>query len=412
VLEKERHQVSTPHFQELNPAATREFAQRYVKDPIVTLSRFGLQSLVDICTHPIFSPHIRSVGFLAITLHIKGLEERTSRVNRYFAHSETHDVDGLVDNLADISEYARLCKEQLQLKASGDREKLLVRALEAIDHPISISITNDLESPVCRGVIGLPSPAYRHDSLGRRVATSSDIDSMMRSWFTSIEKTIVGLSSKNLMSLAGLKINIRRRLQIAGSAWNPDCIEIQAPDDLYSNLTTLHLDLNLEALRCQVSTKSWKDLFKVASKLQELGFTTSCTGVRSIGISTLQRVTKILDVETTFKLKALILEHVPCTLECLLQLLRRHKQTLVRLKLSGVMLLGSWKTCLSYMRKELNLEKLLIYHPRDIARNNVTNRGIYMAKAPAWIVAMNTAYHDFEGQESIHAGLDRMISRI
>jgi hypothetical protein len=317
-----------------------------------------------------------------------------------------------LDNLAEISEYARLCKEQLQLKASGDREKLLVRALEAIDHPISISITNDLESPDSRGVIGLPSTAYRHDSLGRRVATSSDIDSMMRSWFTSVENSIVELSSKGRMSLAGLKINIRRRSQTAASAWNPDCIEIQAPDDLYSNLTTLHLDLNLEALRCQVSTKSWKDLFKVASKLQELRFTTSCTGVRSIGISTIKRVIKILDVETAFKLKALILESVPCTSECLLQLLRRHKQKLVRLKLSEVMLLGSWKTCLSYMRKELDLEKLLIDYPQDIARNNVTSRGIYMARAPAWIVAMKTSNHRFEGQESIHAGLDSMISRI
>lgn len=41
---------------ELCPTRRREFAMRYVTQPVVALSQYGLQSLVDICKHPIFGP--------------------------------------------------------------------------------------------------------------------------------------------------------------------------------------------------------------------------------------------------------------------------------------------------------------------------------------------------------------------
>lgn len=123
---------------ELYPAATREFAMRYLTEPFVTLSRYSLQSLVEICRHPIFSPNIRSVGFLATTLHTKGLAERASSVDHTYRR-----VKDLATSLGEISDYARICKDQVQLKDSGHTGLLLFNALEALDHPILITITNN-----------------------------------------------------------------------------------------------------------------------------------------------------------------------------------------------------------------------------------------------------------------------------
>jgi hypothetical protein len=145
---------------ELYPAATREFAKRYLTEPFFTLTQSGLHVLVDICKHPIFGPQIRSIGFLAATLDIKGLEHRVHHLAR---------VESLVDGLAEISEYSGLCKEQLELEASGGQEKLLVDALEAIGHSISIKVTNNLKSVKANGVIGLPAISYHYgESSGTR----------------------------------------------------------------------------------------------------------------------------------------------------------------------------------------------------------------------------------------------------
>ncbi|KEQ60394.1 uncharacterized protein M437DRAFT_54477, partial [Aureobasidium melanogenum CBS 110374] len=50
---------------ELNAVATTEFAQRYIKDPFVMMTRKSLQALVDICKHPIFGPQVRKVQLLS-----------------------------------------------------------------------------------------------------------------------------------------------------------------------------------------------------------------------------------------------------------------------------------------------------------------------------------------------------------
>lgn len=104
VLEQGRHRIPTSCFQRALP----EFAMHYVTEPAVALSWYGLQSLVDICKHPIFDPRLRSVDFLATTLHIKSLEERASGVRN--GH-KTDDVNSMTNRLAEISDYSRLSQK-------------------------------------------------------------------------------------------------------------------------------------------------------------------------------------------------------------------------------------------------------------------------------------------------------------
>jgi hypothetical protein len=358
---------------ELCPAGTREFAKRYLTDPCVTLTRYSLQSLVDMCKHPIFSAHIQSIGFLASVLSIQGLEDRVSQA-KHEAQWQRNGVETLIDDLAEISNYSVLYKEQLRLKASEETKTLLAHAFGALNHTISSTITNDLESIGPNGVIGLPPTIYRYDGISRRrTAKPSDSDSKMGKVISQIGESIARLSPSNRISIAGLEITIKRRAQVATSNSKlDDHISIRGCEDMYSNLTTLHLELNLEALRGSMSLETWRDLFKAASKLENLSFSSGCAGNRAIGTGTLERVAKIFNIETTFQLKVLGLKSVPCTPETLLQLLQRHKKTLVGIKLCKVTLLGCWKPCLSWMRKELELEKLHISHPHIISRNNTT----------------------------------------
>jgi len=392
---------------ELHPAATREFAMRYLAEPYFVLTRDSLQSLADMCKHPIFGPQIRSIGFLATTLEVQGLEHRIGSVNSATAYRRNDDVHSISSDLTGISDYALLCRDQLQLEANRETKSLILSAIQALDHPISISVTNDLESIGYNPVIGLsPMIHRRNEYSGRRVAKLSEINSKMMGLFSAIEKTIARLGSKHPMSLVGLKLHVKHRPQSTTSNSHADYINMNDVG-VYSNLESLHLDLSLEAIRCYMSLRSLELLFKAAAKLQRLVFVTSCTGTRAIGMSTLERVAKILEFETVFELKALVLENVPCTSETLLKLMERYKQTLVEVKLSRVTLLGHWKPCLSWIRKNLELESLHISHPQTISRQRVTIRGVFK---PTEQSIQGLPVLLLHGRENVRVGLDNMFS--
>lgn len=392
---------------ELCPAATREFAKRYVTEPFFFLSRYGLQSLIDICKHPIFGPEIRSIGFLATKVHISGLEKHVSNARSTTKYNS--NSSSMVDNLTIISDYARILKEQVLLAASKDTKELLTTALQALRQPISITIANDLDHVGSRQAIGLPLITHYYDGNSNKPITCiPDLEVKMKSSLRLIEKVVAKLSTENHMLLTGLKLKMRRRSQITPNTSDPslDSIIMQPLSGAYSSLTTLHLELDLESLRCSSSFGSFEGLFKAVPKLQEFAFETSCTGTRPVGMSTLERVAKLFSFEASFELRVLILQDVPCTLESLQLLMERHKKTLEHVKLFKITLLGSWKTCLRGMRKELDLQRLQIADPYTISHNNTTSRGVFLPKQQTWRAPTTNS---FEGKENTRTGLDNLI---
>ncbi|KAH0369480.1 hypothetical protein KCU65_g3295, partial [Aureobasidium melanogenum] len=393
---------------EISPAATREFAKRYVTEPFFFPSRCGLQSLVDICKHPIFSPQVRSIGFLATEVHIHGLDKHVSDVKLALRY---HKNSFLVENFTIINDYARILKEQAVLAASGDIEKLLTTALQALRQPISITIANDLDYVDSEGVIGLPLITHDYDGiLDKPISYAPDLEPKMHESLKLIEKLVAKLSFGDRMSLTGLKLKMKRRFQVMHetSSQDLDSITMQTLSGAYSNLTTFHLSLDLDALRCAVSFQSIEGLFKAVPKLKELAFKTSCTGTRPVGMSTSDRVAKLFKFKPSFELEVLILQDVPCKLLSLKLLMEKHKNALKTVKLSNITLLGSWRNCLEWMRKELDLESLHIDDQNTIDRNNTTSRGVFLPKQQAWRAPL---INSFEGKQSTRDALDNLIRR-
>ncbi|CAD0087209.1 unnamed protein product [Aureobasidium mustum] len=395
---------------ELCPAATREFAKRYVTNPFFFLSRYGLQSLIDICKHPIFGPEIRSIGFLATKVHISGLKEHVSDAGSIAKHDS--NSSSMVDSLTIISDYARILKEKALLAASGDTKELLTTALQALRQPISITIANDLDFVGPGQAIGLPLITHYYDgNFNKPITCIPDLEVNMKSSLKLIEKVIAKLSTKDHMLLTGLKLKMRRHSQDTPNTSDPsrlDSIIVQSISGAYSSLTTFHLELDLESLRCSSSFGSFEELLKAVPNLQVFAFETSCTDKRPVGMSTLERVAKLFSFETNFELRVLILQNVPCTLESLQLLMERHKKTLEHVKLSKITLLGSWKACLRGMRKELDLQRLQIADPYTISRDNTTSRGVFLPKQQTWRAPTTNS---FEGKENTRTGLDNLIRR-
>lgn len=54
---------------ELHGVTTKQFAQRYFRDPFVMMSRKSLQALVEICKHPVFGPQVSKIQMLNTRMH-------------------------------------------------------------------------------------------------------------------------------------------------------------------------------------------------------------------------------------------------------------------------------------------------------------------------------------------------------
>jgi hypothetical protein len=65
---------------ELYAAATKEFAQRYFKDPFVMMSEESLEALVEICKHPVFGPHVSKIQMLNTRIHTCWLQNLTNEM--------------------------------------------------------------------------------------------------------------------------------------------------------------------------------------------------------------------------------------------------------------------------------------------------------------------------------------------
>lgn len=368
---------------ELHPAATREFAMRYLTEPYVVLTKDSLQALVEICKHPLFSPYIQSIGFLTTTLCVGELGNFAGRLyssNR--EHNRKHG--GLVRDLATMNEYSELCIEQIQLENTGQGEELLVMALSALGRPFNMNVTNDPDSANLSQVLRL-SKFMQRDGFHPRPAA----EYRTRSLFGLIQSAITQVGSGSWLNSLG--ICLRRHYDsfpdITGS---------------YTGIRELCFDIDAQTFRDQATISVFERLIRAAPNLEALSFAAGHVSKSPVASSTMGLVSDIFETLRTCRLQVIILQDVTCTLDSLLKLMERHKQTITRLRFVRVTLLGSWRDCLSWIRKELNLVGFHIYQVRALDPSRNTGKGTF-ALMPGVPKLTKTS---FTGKDDTRLGLD------
>lgn len=347
---------------ELCPAATREFAMRYISEPYVVWTRDSLQTLVEVCQHPIFGPQIRSIGFLTTTLSDGGLRSRSS--NLTFSIVEDNKNGNLARKQASIKEYGDLCIEQTHLIDSGKGKKLLVKALSALGRPFTIRVTNEPQTIDLRQVLSLSKIMYRYGFRpGDRVYVSSDICYQTRTLFGLIEEAIAEVRSGTM--LRSLDFFIRHH-------YNDSIMDVTG---FYKGMRELCFDVDTATLRDGNTFGALKRLLMAAPNLELLTFSAGRNNKRPVPLSSMSLFTDILSIETTYRLQVLKLQEMACSLDSLQKLMEIHKQTLIRIEFVRVMLLGSWKDCLLWIRKELELVEFHIEKVCNLDRNKTNVQG-------------------------------------
>jgi hypothetical protein len=112
--------------QQLHAVATQEFAQRYFRDPFVMMSKDSLETLVEICKHPVFGPQVRKVQLLNIFSRLGSLVDFAQQV------VSTTDIPTRLSRLEHLQRLTSLVAEQYDLLKSDTGSELLRNAFEII----------------------------------------------------------------------------------------------------------------------------------------------------------------------------------------------------------------------------------------------------------------------------------------
>lgn len=131
---------------ELHATATKEFAQRYFKDPFVMMSRKSLEALVDICKHPVFGPYVRKIQLLNNHFNQDTLRWFAQRVADAY---ETKNVARRASEKRQLQIFMDLLAEQYDLFESGVDVELLgevFKVLGAQGRPVAVASQRFLSS--------------------------------------------------------------------------------------------------------------------------------------------------------------------------------------------------------------------------------------------------------------------------
>ena len=114
---------------ELHAVTTKEFAQRYFRDPFVMMLQDSLETLVEICEHPIFGTHIREIQLLNNFFDPDALQSLAREFAGTYGVTDTTKLSRRSRRLECLM---NLVVDQHDMVRSGTGLRLLKRAFEAL----------------------------------------------------------------------------------------------------------------------------------------------------------------------------------------------------------------------------------------------------------------------------------------
>ncbi|KAI4854316.1 hypothetical protein E4T44_00252 [Aureobasidium sp. EXF-8845] len=114
---------------ELHGVTTIEFAQRYFRDPFVMMLKGSLETLVEICKHPVFGPQVRKIQLLNNFFNPGVLQMLAGNMGDAY---RTADTARLLSETRRFQSFADLVTEQYDLLGSGTGLRSLREVFEIL----------------------------------------------------------------------------------------------------------------------------------------------------------------------------------------------------------------------------------------------------------------------------------------
>lgn len=373
---------------ELNAVATKEFAQRYFRDPFVMMSRESLEALIKICKHPIFGPQVQKVQLLNARVHTSWLDKVAARLSTAVDNKQTVETNR---SRSEMKWFLELIEGQHDFAQSGEALALLKEAFKSLEghgHPIAIAAQrlSMLYRP-----IGLKEALDGTEKSAHQIFAEPDMVSTLRLLLDAVSSTecIVGRLEVGIDSVHSPP---------RGRGWNKLQSLRQSRRPLHMHGEEFHIDIKGHTIYGRVNDQAPRLLPAIIERtprnLKCFSLCSDCSPRRVEGLL----LEKISWLRWYDALEELSLTKLCLTAQQLRDFLDFHKPSLKRLILSQLILVGDWDRLLFWISQTLTLEQFKI----DQGYGVVQPGDRY---ASAWYT---TSCH-FRGKQAVCQGLDAFI---
>jgi hypothetical protein len=334
---------------QLHVPATIEFGKRFLTTIPVMAARGSLETLVEICKHPLIGPHVSEIqlyGYRATQYEFFNLQEDLK------AYIEDHDLHGARCVRRRLQLYLDYLEEELELEQCVGIFQRLQGALEMVrdhGHPVTLAVFNDANV----------------QPLGHMTAIKQLSENSKATLATTCDNPRVRSTLNVLLAAAGLSGCPVDRLEVLTShMWDDEddtvlTIDTASREDVLSMVKVCHVEISREILvhnyhdMLNTDLQRARNLVELFLGVENLDTIAIPSGDVDICAQTIQSIQSRC-------LRKIELVEMVCRQRDIISLLERNRDTLEDLRLSKVALLGSWQAIMTWVRDHCSLKFLSV----------------------------------------------------
>jgi len=391
---------------ELHPIATNVFAQRYLQDPFVMMLTGSLETLVEICEHPVFGPHVRKIQLLNNFINPSVIETCVEEMEDAY---QTKDIPKLELETRRLQRCTSIIADQYGLLQSGAGLELLRKVFRILKGPgKTVAVASQKFKSSC------PPIGWRNIT---KDFCKDPIDGMHEMILGEPEVT---LTIKSLLEAAQASACAISGLEIDVACFGYDTGEQLASRDIDSSLLlglqNFSFQFQWESRDVYNDPLAWRYLDSLLKRLPmdlktlavasdlELPETDDEGRPDHVPLPTRPRH----DLFTTLRPTALEVMHLGKMLlyqKDLLKFLDAHQKSLKSLTLDGIHLVGEWDQVLRHIAKTLSLEYLKISKARKAIEYRHGSYDDLSVKIESWYSESS----EFKNKEEMDQEINMLI---
>jgi hypothetical protein len=336
---------------QLHVPATIEFGKQFLASLPVMAARGGLETLVEICKHPLFGPRVNEIqlhGWRASGNHLSSLCSNLA----YLDDLDLHEIREIRRQLNMVMDFL---EEQFELEMCEGIFELLKSALKIIrDHGSSVTlsvITNGRVKPL--GYARAMEQLLEGNNSELKWAFRTD---RVRSTL----HVLLVAAARSGCPVHGLKI---LESDISEDEFNDDLpdMDTACKEDILSTVKVFHMRLSHDKFLRQFQ-ETLNIVLQRTKNLVEFNLRIEDWHEDGIGRDDINICAQTFCSVQSRSLRKLELHDAPCRQRDLLTLLDKNKDTLEDLRLTEVTLLGCWSEVFVWIRGHCSLKFLSVYY--------------------------------------------------
>ncbi|KAH0350700.1 hypothetical protein KCU83_g4660, partial [Aureobasidium melanogenum] len=332
---------------QLHVPATVEFGKRFFASVPVMAARISLETLLDICKHPLIGPQVSVIQFYGRRFCATMVPDLDIGLGD---HVDNRDLCGARNTIRRMNSALEFVEEELEIEQYQGAFKYLVSALQMIQgyrNSVTLAVSTDASIKPFGHL-----QAIELFSGGTKATLNDVID---HDCIRSSLRVLLVAAARSNCHVERLEITVDEHTDHSERhSRTSDPVVEESVAKLQSRVKVVHIDLSRDK-----ATIELRDVVSIVLKrmenLVELHIRTADNSNSTYRDRLMPDFNRMLKSIASRCLRIIKLEDTLCSQKAILFLLKRNRDTLRELNLSDVLLQGSWEEIMMWVRDHCSL---------------------------------------------------------